>query len=188
MRPWHRQSAHVERRAKIHMLYNRRIVGLRRCTNSNPPADLQNPRQLEIPHNGRRPVARCEIMPQAEGMTDFVRHDVPQVIVLLFEISIHHGLGQNEDVRVERFLLHVLPKGFVRIRDYGWMANRGRREHAQLCRSLLEAEPLPSAAAISSGAQRRCPICGGAVEVVEMIVPRELSRPRLSRRREPDSS
>ena len=35
-------------------------------------------------------------------MTDFVRHDVPQVIVLLSEIiSIHHGLGQNEDVRVE---------------------------------------------------------------------------------------
>lgn len=89
---------------------------------------------------------------------------------------------------IRRFLLHVLPKGFVRIRDYGWMANRGRRERAQLCRSLLGAEPLPSAAAISSGAQRRCPICGGPVEVVEMIVPRELSRPRLSRRRETDSS
>ena len=34
-------------------------------------------------------------------MTGFLRDDVPQVIVLLFEISIHHGLGQNEDVRVE---------------------------------------------------------------------------------------
>ncbi len=89
---------------------------------------------------------------------------------------------------IRRFLLHVLPKGFVRIRHYGWMANRGRRERAALCRALLGAEPLAVQAAKGSAPQRRCPICGGAVEVVEMIIPRELSRPRRSRRRDPDTS
>jgi hypothetical protein len=34
---------------------------------------------------------------------------------------------------IRRFLLHVLPKGFVRIRHYGWMANRRRRRRATLC-------------------------------------------------------
>jgi hypothetical protein len=90
---------------------------------------------------------------------------------------------------IRRFLMHVLPKGFVRIRHYGWMANRGRRERAALCRALLGAEPAPPpTSAAGSAAPRRCPICGGAVEVVETIIPRELSRPRPSRRREPDSS
>ncbi len=104
-----------------------------------------------------------------------------------------HGAKQRKmtltaEEFIRRFLLHVLPKGFVRIRHYGWMANRGRRERAALCRALLGAEPVAAAAATSSASQRRCPICGGAVEVVEMIVPREFSRPRPSRRRGPDSS
>ena len=45
---------------------------------------------------------------------------------------------------IRRFLLHVLPKGFVRIRHYGWMANRCRRERAALCRSLLGQEATQS--------------------------------------------
>jgi hypothetical protein len=96
---------------------------------------------------------------------------------------------------IRRFLLHVLPKGFVRIRHYGWMANRCRRQCAARCRELLgvEAEPAapvaaPAAAPKADGAGRRCPFCGGVVAVVEVIVPRELRRWRCSRRREPDSS
>jgi hypothetical protein len=89
---------------------------------------------------------------------------------------------------IRRFLLHVLPKGFVRIRHYGWMANRCRRECAALCRSLLGAEPEPATGAAQGSTGRRCPFCGGVIEVVEMLVPRELSRGRASRRREPDSS
>ena len=45
---------------------------------------------------------------------------------------------------IRRFLLHVLPKGLVRIRHYGWMANRCRRQRAALCRALLAAEPPPA--------------------------------------------
>jgi hypothetical protein len=90
---------------------------------------------------------------------------------------------------IRRFLLHVLPKGFMRIRHFGWMANRVRRERAALCRTLLGAEPAaPAAEAAEVSVSRRCPLCGGAVEVVEMILPRGLSRRSPSRRREPDSS
>jgi putative transposase/transposase-like zinc-binding protein len=37
-----------------------------------------------------------------------------------------------------RFLLHVLPRGFVRIRSYGFLANRCRQEKLELCRRLIE--------------------------------------------------
>ena len=45
---------------------------------------------------------------------------------------------------VRRFLLHVLPRGFTRLRHYGVLANRGRTRNLALCRSLLDqpaAEP-----------------------------------------------
>ena len=43
------------------------------------------------------------------------------------------------DVRefTRRFLLHLLPRGFVRIRHYGFLANRCRRERLECCRKLL---------------------------------------------------
>jgi len=90
---------------------------------------------------------------------------------------------------LRRFLLHVLPKGLVRIRHYGWMANRLRRERAALCRQLLGASTVGSMPCTSDEpCTRKCPVCGGAVEVIERIVPRWLSRPRPSRRRGLDSS
>lgn len=86
---------------------------------------------------------------------------------------------------IRRFLLHVLPKGLVRIRYYGWMSNRCRNERAARCRALLAAaETDPPDEAVPG---RRCPHCGGALETVEVIAPRELRR-RLCRRREPDTS
>ena len=91
---------------------------------------------------------------------------------------------------IRRFLLHVLPKGFVRIRHFGWMANRCRRQRAAQCRALLgeeAAQPAPIPASASAPG-RQCPFCGGVVEVIEMIVPRELSRYRRSPKREFDSS
>jgi len=98
------------------------------------------------------------------------------------------SLAAEEFIR--RFLLHVLPKGFVRIRHYGWMANRCRRDSSALCRVLLGQEGVPAAMlpAPTPAPFRRCPFCGGAVEVIEMIVPRELSRYRQCRKREIDTS
>jgi hypothetical protein len=90
---------------------------------------------------------------------------------------------------IRRFLLHVLPKGFVRIRQYGWMANRCRCERAAQCRVLLAAEePGPSSPTSADPPRMQCPFCGGNIEVVEVIVPREFSHRRPSQRRELDTS
>lgn len=66
---------------------------------------------------------------------------------------------------MRRFLLHVLPKGFVRIRHYGLLANRCRRDNLRLCRRLLgslappEPEPAsPPDAACCEGPDL-CPAC-----------------------------
>ena len=88
---------------------------------------------------------------------------------------------------IRRFLLHVLPKSFVRIRQYGWMANRCRRTRAAECWMLLGAEPSPPPAS-SELVGRRCPDCGSILEIVEIILPRWLSCRRPSRRRAPNTS
>ena len=48
-------------------------------------------------------------------------------------------LGADEFIR--RFLLHVLPDGFQRIRYYGFLANRYRAEKLALCRQLMQMPP-----------------------------------------------
>ena len=49
-------------------------------------------------------------------------------------------LAASEFIR--RFLLHVLPRGFTRLRHYGVLGNRGRAQKLALCRALL-AQPAP---------------------------------------------
>ena len=48
------------------------------------------------------------------------------------------------DEFLRRFFLHVLPKGFVRIRHFGFLANRFRTARLQLCRHLLSCSPPPA--------------------------------------------
>jgi hypothetical protein len=95
-----RQRMEIERRTKLHVPDDGPVVRERGPRRTNLVAHLQNLRQLEIAHDRRR-CGRREIMPQTERMADLVRHDVPQVVVLLFQISVHHGLGQDEHVRME---------------------------------------------------------------------------------------
>lgn len=69
-------------------------------------------------------------------------------------------LGAVEFLR--RFLMHVLPKGFVRIRHYGLLANRHRGERLAACRELLAARRATSgvaAAEASEAGQRTCGVC-----------------------------
>jgi len=76
------------------------------------------------------------------------------------------------DEFIRRFLIHALPPGFPRIRHFGFLANRHRREKLTLCRQLLTTaitELLPSAAqcrqleeALVSPRPARCP-CGGSM-------------------------
>ena len=86
---------------------------------------------------------------------------------------------------IRRFLLHVLPKGFVRIRHYGLLANRPRKEKLARCRALLGA-PAPQAPARQSISEKllrlsgvdilRCPACreGRMIPIAE--IPRSPQR------------
>ncbi len=77
---------------------------------------------------------------------------------------------------LRRFLLHALPKGFVRIRYYGFLANCHRRERLALARELLSvpvADPAKKAAPLDSTQQQhRCPHCReGRLLLVETFEP-----------------
>jgi hypothetical protein len=76
------------------------------------------------------------------------------------------------DEFLRRFLLHLLPRGFMRIRNFGFLANRRRAELLPLCFRLLQpfAESPARAttqAAFSAASLWNCPLCGGIMQVVE---------------------
>jgi hypothetical protein len=71
---------------------------------------------------------------------------------------------------LRRFLQHVLPRGFPRIRYFGWMANRTRGEMLPLCRRLLhQPSPATDAALSSQPATWPCPRCQGPMYVIERL-------------------
>jgi len=67
---------------------------------------------------------------------------------------------------LRRFLIHVLPRGLVRIRHFGLFANRRRSAALQRCRELLG-----TAACVDppEPPSRRCPACSGIMLVVERL-------------------
>ncbi len=88
---------------------------------------------------------------------------------------------------MRRFLLHVLPTGFVKIRHYGFLANRFRTAKRELCRQLLgvptdasastcEAEPTCAAPSTAAPCEpERCPRCRqGRLRVVLQFEPLRL--------------
>ena len=80
---------------------------------------------------------------------------------------------------LRRFLLHVLPHGFVRIRFFGLLANRRRSALLPLCRRLIadnsgSLAPSPPAIPDSSSSGSTCPICGGSMIVVERLTAQQL--------------
>jgi hypothetical protein len=75
------------------------------------------------------------------------------------------------DEFLRRFLLHVLPKGLVRIRHFGLFANRRRTAMLALCRSLLGP---PLALAPQLPAQQLCPLCSGPMIMVERLTAYQL--------------
>ena len=76
-------------------------------------------------------------------------------------------LATNEFIR--RFLLHVLPRGFHRIRHYGLLAASSRKTSLALARRLLEAAPPPPGDEPAEPIDPRppCPCCGGRMVVIE---------------------
>jgi hypothetical protein len=76
------------------------------------------------------------------------------------------------DEFLRRFLLHVLPKGFVRIRNFGFLANRRRATLLPLCFHLLGAAPQTEPDLSDSKNSTdlwRCPKCGAPMRVLERL-------------------
>ena len=92
---------------------------------------------------------------------------------------------------IRRVLLHVLPPGFHRMRHYGLLANRRRRNTLATCRHLLGTPPpaLDEAsttaddrdryAALTGGSLRDCPRCGDGHMQRVQSTPRPWARPPL---------
>jgi Putative transposase/Transposase zinc-binding domain len=88
---------------------------------------------------------------------------------------------------IRRFLLHVLPSGFMRIRHYGWLANRSKRERIARLRQLLDQpeaprlEPESAAAFLLRVCQvdiTHCPHCGAQqLRLLASFYPRSRSPP-----------
>jgi hypothetical protein len=89
---------------------------------------------------------------------------------------------------LRRFGQHVLPKGFQRIRYFGWMANRDRRQKLARCRNLLSmtsSEPAsgqpPTAASADTGepqhsGEKACPVCQhGRLHTTRLLPPEQWS-------------
>jgi len=63
---------------------------------------------------------------------------------------------------MRRFLLHVLPRGFVKIRHFGYLANRERKHALHLCSTLLRSSRVgdqPEKLPARAREQRKCPYC-----------------------------
>lgn len=89
---------------------------------------------------------------------------------------------------LRRLLLHALPRGFVRVRHYGVLANRHRADQLVRCRDLLgastpratpETEPSPPALSPAARILRltgvdilRCPLCrAGPMRWIAQLIP-----------------
>jgi Putative transposase/Transposase zinc-binding domain len=89
---------------------------------------------------------------------------------------------------IRRFLLHVLPDGFMRIRHFGFLANRSKKQALTQCRKLLKLDPAlpqsPNQSALDllreiTGVDlSRCPCCHKGTMIVVGELPRTSSSPR----------
>jgi hypothetical protein len=81
----------------------------------------------------------------------------------------------SRDEFLRRFLLHLLPKGFVRIRHCGFLANRRRAALLPRCFAVLHATPPKNESETAPTAHLwRCPKCGGPMVVIERFTAAQL--------------
>ena len=78
------------------------------------------------------------------------------------------------DEFIRRFLIHVLPDGFHRIRHYGLLASSQHKTNIAKARALLGAQPPkqedpPTAEVIPLTLREPCPDCGGAMRIIEIF-------------------
>ncbi len=87
--------------------------------------------------------------------------------------DLHQVMTLQPSEFIRRFLLHVLPKGFHRIRHYGLLASSTRKSNIARARELLAASsPLePSDPVEPTDPRPPCPCCGGRMVVIETVGP-----------------
>jgi putative transposase len=94
--------------------------------------------------------------------------------------SAHHNeqklLTLAVDEFLRRFLLHLLPQGFVRIRNFGFLANRRRATTLPLCFQLLGSAPQAKQEVFPASPSDlwTCPKCGGPMLVIERLTATEI--------------
>lgn len=91
------------------------------------------------------------------------------------------------DEFLRRFLLHLLPKGFVRIRHFGFLASRHRAQLLPLCFAVLDSAPAQTETATPTAQDTSpkwfCPKCGGPMVIVERLTAAQIqlrSPPKLA--------
>ena len=99
---------------------------------------------------------------------DYADHDRVKILTL------------DIDEFLRRFLLYVVPRGFMRIRHFGLLANRTRRATLTRCRNLLGQPPTDAAPpeSVATLMHRltgidlaRCPVCGeGRMQITALMV------------------
>jgi hypothetical protein len=89
----------------------------------------------------------------------------------------HKTMTLESDEFMRRFLLHVLPSGFHRIRHYGLIANNARKEKLALARELLQVAPAVVADANSVDAPTEpvrptfvCAHCGASMVIIQTLI------------------
>jgi hypothetical protein len=94
----------------------------------------------------------------------------------------HHNkqrtMTLTHEVFLRRFLEHVLPRGFPRIRYFGFLANRRRGVFLPLCRTLLAAAPPADMANnANNGGEAtawHCPCCQGPMRILEFLTAKQI--------------
>jgi hypothetical protein len=90
---------------------------------------------------------------------------------------------------IRRFLMHVLPQGFHRIRYYGWLTSQTRVENIARIRELLAAPLIPIDAIKAVNAKPKepnapehpCPCCGSNMRIIETFLRGQQPKHRPSR-------
>jgi predicted Zn-ribbon and HTH transcriptional regulator len=90
----------------------------------------------------------------------------------------HHNkrrtMTLTHEAFLRRFLEHLLPRGFPRIRYFGLLANRRRGVFLPLCRTLLAAQPPVEVANPTEPAVRLCPCCQGPMRILEFLTAKQI--------------
>jgi hypothetical protein len=90
--------------------------------------------------------------------------------------SMSRAMILNHEEFLRRFLQHVLPTGFPRIRYFGFLANRRRSLLLPLCRNLLKAPPASLATSTAATSIHSCPRCQAPMRIIERFTASELQR------------